>query len=118
LDTPLVEGEPIEHGGGEAAPLRLLVVLAVRRENLVAAGAQHRGRLAQRRLLRPGRDPAEHVGRRPRRTPELPHLGRQPAADFPLRCAHRASLSLITRSSLWIISSRPRYPKIASMSFD
>src|SRR5690606_25777296 len=93
--------------------------LAVRVENVVAARAQHRGRVAQRGSLRLARHASERIGRGTRRASELLHPDRESFADFPLCRAHHTSLSKIsTRSSLWIISSRPRYPKIASMSFE
>src|SRR5690606_12814536 len=108
-DALLVEREAVDHRGRQASGFRLGDIHAVRFEDLGAGFAQLGGRRDEGLRPRLRRYPPELVARRPRRAPERAHPLEKSARHFALRRAHRKPLSYVsTRSSRWIISSRPR----------
>jgi hypothetical protein len=97
LDARGIEPQPVEHRATRSACLRRLHVAGVRREDLRLAGAQGRRRGGQRRVLLRRRGERERVRGLDGRAPD----GRHQSCD--VLHGHAS-----TRSSRWIISSRPR----------
>ncbi len=116
LEPLLVEREAVEVCRRLAALARRLEVLRVLREDPPGATDDRLRGGAEGIVLRLRGRVAERARSVARRLGELPHLGGEVLARFPLHLAHSRPGSSTTRSSRWTISSRYLYPSARSIS--
>ncbi len=105
----IVEREPVDHRARKAVTLRGRDILRVGRENVRFGAAQLSGGRLERPALHGRRHAGERLGRRARSASETDHLLVEVLLKLTFRDAHGGYLvSISTKSSRWMISSRPR----------